>query len=282
MDALLTFFETYRPLKHLLVAIVIILVGRWLSRVVSRLIERAMVAARIEQTVINFIAHLTSIVVMVFAVLIALARLGLEMTSILAVLGAAGLAIGLALQGSLSNLAAGVLIIIFRHFKQGDFIEAGGAQGTVQEIQMLTTVVHTPENLRQIVPNADILSGVITNYSANDTRRVDLAVGVSYDDDVRHVKQVLETLATEHPLVLESPAPFIALSDFGDSSVNFVVRVWVNRPDFRQVRFGLPEQIKLTLDAEGITIPYPQRDVHLHHGAMPSSVSQHAQEDRQG
>lgn len=169
MEAILAFFETYRPLKSLVLAIIIVIVGRWLSRVLSRLIARAMTAAQIEQTVINFITHITSIAVMVFAILAALARLGLETTSILAVLGAAGLAIGLALQGSLSNLAAGFLIIIFRPFKQGDFIEAGGAQGTVQEIQMLTTIVHTPENLRQIVPNSDILGGVITNFSANET-----------------------------------------------------------------------------------------------------------------
>jgi len=255
MDDILAFFETYYPLKSLLVAIVIVFVGRWLSHVLSRLVERAMAAAQIEQTVINFIVNLTSITAMVFVVLIALARLGLEMTSILAVLGAAGLAVGLALQRSLANLAAGFLIIIFRHFKQGDFIEAGGVQGTVQEIQMLTTVMHSPENLRQIVPNSNILGGVITNHAANVTRRIDLAVGLSYDDDIRHAKQVLETLVAQDPLVLESPAPFVAFSDFGESSVKVIVQVWVNRSDFRQVRFGLPEQIKLTLEAHGVTSP---------------------------
>ena len=267
MDALVAFFETYHPVQSLLIAIVIVLIGRWLARFISRLIERVMTTAQIEQTVINFITHIASILVMVFAILMALGRLGIETTSILAVLGAAGLAIGLALQGSLSNLAAGFLLIIFRPFKQGDFIEAGGALGIVQEIQMLTTVMNTPENLRQIVPNSDIMNSVITNYSANETRRVDLSIGVSYNDDVRHVKQVLDTLVAEDPLVLEEPAPFVAVSDFGDSSVNFVVRVWVNRPDFRNVRFGLPEQIKLTLDAHGITIPYPQRDLHFRNGA---------------
>jgi small conductance mechanosensitive channel len=251
---------------------VIVLIGRWLARFVSRLIERVMTAAHIEQTVINFITHIASILVMVFAVLMALGRLGIETTSILAVLGAAGLAIGLALQGSLSNLAAGVLLIIFRPFRQGEFIEAGGVLGTVQEIQMLTTVMNTPENLRLIVPNSDIMNGAITNYSANETRRVDLTIGVSYDDDVRHVKQVLDTLVADNPLVLEEPAPFVAVSDFGDSSVNFVVWVWVKRPDFRQVRFGLPEQIKLTLDAHGITIPYPQRDLHLKNGVSQPQV----------
>jgi small conductance mechanosensitive channel len=272
MDEFVAFFETYHPIRDLIFAIVIVLIGRWLARFVSRLIERAMTAAHIEQTVINFITHIASILVMVFAVLMALGRLGIETTSILAILGAAGLAIGLALQGSLSNLAAGVLLIIFRPFKQGDFIEAGGVLGSVLEIQMLTTVMNTPENLRLIVPNSDIMNGAITNYSANETRRVDLTIGVSYDDDVRHVKQVLDTLVAENPLVLEEPAPFVAVSDFGDSSVNFVVWVWVKRPDFRQVRFGLPEQIKLTLDAHGITIPYPQRDLHLKNGALQPQV----------
>jgi len=272
MDKLMAFFETYHPVRHLIFAIVIVLIGRWLARFISRLIERVMTAAHIEQTVINFITHIASILVMVFAVLMALGRLGIETTSILAILGAAGLAIGLALQGSLSNLAAGVLLIIFRPFKQGDFIEAGGVLGSVLEIQMLTTVMNTPENLRLIVPNSDIMNGAITNYSANETRRVDLTIGVSYDDDVRHVKQVLDTLVAENPLVLEEPAPFVAVSDFGDSSVNFVVWVWVKRPDFRQVRFGLPAQIKLTLDAHGITIPYPQRDLHLKNGALQPQV----------
>lgn len=272
MDKLMAFFETYHPVRHLIFAIVIVLIGRWLARFISRLIERVMTAAHIEQTVINFITHIASILVMVFAVLMALGRLGIETTSILAILGAAGLAIGLALQGSLSNLAAGVLLIIFRPFKQGDFIEAGGVLGSVLEIQMLTTMMNTPENLRLIVPNSDIMNGAITNYSANETRRVDLTIGVSYDDDVRHVKQVLDTLVAENPLVLEEPAPFVAVSDFGDSSVNFVVWVWVKRPDFRQVRFGLPEQIKLTLDAHGITIPYPQRDLHLKNGALQPQV----------
>jgi len=272
MNEIVAFFETFHPVRQLIVAIVIILIGRWLARFVSRLIERAMTAAHIEQTVINFITHIASILVMVFAVLMALGRLGIETTSILAILGAAGLAIGLALQGSLSNLAAGVLLIIFRPFRQGNFIEAGGVLGTVQEIQMLTTIMNTPENLRLIVPNSDIMNGAITNYSANETRRVDLTIGVSYEDDVRHVKQVLDTLVAENPLVLKEPAPFVAVSDFGDSSVNFIVWVWVKRSDFRQVRFGLPEQIKLTLDAHGITIPYPQRDLHLKNGVSQPQV----------
>jgi small conductance mechanosensitive channel len=283
MNEIVAFFETFHPIRQLIVAIVIVLIGRWLARFVSRLIERAMTAAHIERTVINFITHIASILVMVFAILMALGRLGIETTSILAILGAAGLAIGLALQGSLSNLAAGVLLIIFRPFKQGDFIGAGGVLGTVLEIQMLTTVMNTPENLRLIVPNSDIMNSAITNYSTNETRRVDLTIGVSYDDDVRHVKQVLDTLVAENPLVLEEPAPFVAVSDFGDSSVNFVVWVWVKRPDFRQVRFGLPEQIKLTLDAHGITIPYPQRDLHLKNGTAPpqtrSLFEEHAKDE---
>ena len=266
MNAIIEFLTTYHPLRSLLVAIIILVVGRWLSRFVTRLIDRAMTTAQIEQTIINFVTHICSIVIMVFAILIALGRLGIQTTSILALLGAAGLAIGLALQGSLSNLAAGFLLIIFRPFKLGDFIEAGGARGTVQEIQMLTTVLNTPENLRQIVPNSHIMSGIITNYSVNETRRVDFVIGVSYDDNPQQAKAILEAVAAANPQVLEEPAPFVGVSDLGESSVNLVVRVWVKRTDFLATRFGLADQFKLALEREGMTIPYPQRDLHLRNG----------------
>jgi small conductance mechanosensitive channel len=281
MEKIIEFIQTYNPLRHLIVAILIFFVGRWLAHRATGFIERAMERAGIEPTVTRFVSHISYVTMLVFIILIALGQLGVQTTSLLAVLGAAGLAIGLALQGSLANFAAGILIVAGRPFKLGDFISSGGVRGTVQEIQIFTTVVHTPDNLRHIIPNAQLTGDVITNYSANETRRVDLTIGVSYDDDVQQVKQVLTDLVTADPLVLEQPAPFVALSDFGDNSVNFVIRVWVKRPDFRSVRFGLPEQIKQAFDAQGITIPYPQRDVHLRNGAFLPQVHQRVDDDPQ-
>ena len=279
MDTIIHFFQTYQPLRHLVVAVLILFVGRWLARRISGFIERAMERTGIEATVTKFTSNMAYIALLVFVILMALGQVGVQTTSLLAVIGAAGLAIGLALQGSLANFAASILIIIARPFKLGDFISAAGVQGTVQEIQIFTTVVHTADNLRHIIPNAQITGDVITNSSANETRRIDLTIGVSYDDDVSYVKQVLIDLVTEDPLVLEAPAPFVGLSDFGDNSMNFVIRVWVNRLDFRTVRFGLPEKIKQTFDAQGITLPYPQRDVHLRNGSFPPQVQQHLASD---
>jgi len=281
MDTMINFFQTYQPLRHLVVAVLIVFVGRWLARRLSGIIERTMERAEIEVTVAKFVSNMAYFAMLIFVILIALGQVGVQTTSLLAVLGAAGLAIGLALQGSLANFAAGILIIVVRPFKLGDFISGAGVQGTVQEIQILTTVMHTPDNLRHIVPNSQLTGDVITNYSANETRRIDFTIGVSYDDDVQHVKQVLTDLATEDPLVLEAPAPFVGLSDFGDNSVNFVIRVWVNRPDFRRVRFGLTEKIKQAFDAQDITIPYPQRDVHLRNSALPPQVHQRLENEPQ-
>jgi small conductance mechanosensitive channel len=203
-------------------------------------------------------------------VIIALGQLGIQTTSLLAMLSAAGLAIGLALQGSLANLAAGLLLIIFHPFKQGDFIGAAGVEGTVQDVQILATTLHTADNLRLIVPNAKIMDGIITNYSVTPTRRVDFTIGVSYEDNLQQVKQVLTSLIAENPNILKEPAPFIGVSELGDSSINMVIRVWVQQANFRQVRFGVPEQIKLTFDQHGLTLPYPQHTVHLQNGTSPA------------
>jgi len=183
---------------------------------------------------------------------------------------AAGLAIGLALQGSLANFAAGLLLILFRPIKQGDFIAAAGVEGTVQDGQILVTTLHTVDNLRLTVPNAKLTEGISTNYSVTPTRRIQLTVEVSYDADLQQVKQVLEALIAEEPHILKEPAPFIGVSTLGESSVDFVVQVWVQRADFRQVRFGLPAQINLAFDQHGISIPYPQRTVHLQNGTSLS------------
>ena len=266
MEHILLFFATYQPVRHLLLAIVILVLGNWLVKRVTRWIERAMIRAQIETTVMRFVLHISHFILLIVVVIIALGQVGIQTTSLLAMLGAAGLAIGLALQGSLANLAAGLLLIIFRPFKQGDFIGAAGVEGTVQDVQILATTLHTADNLRLIVPNAKITDGIITNYSVTPTRRVDFTIGVSYEDNLQQVKQVLTTLLAENPDILKEPAPFIGVSDLGDSSVNMVIRVWVHSANLRQVRFGVPEQIKLTFDQHGITLPYPQHTVHLQNG----------------
>ena len=257
---------------NVIAAIVVYVVGRWLAGVVSRLVEKAMTRTNTDRTLASFVKNLTYVALLAFVIIAALGRLGVQTASFVAVLAAAGLAVGLALQGSLSNFAAGVLMLIFRPFKIGDFIDAGGALGTVQEIQIFNTILHTPDNRRVIVPNASITGGNITNFSANSTRRIDMVVGVSYEDDLRGVKQLLTDIVHREPRVLKEPEPVIAVSELGDSSVNFVVRPWVNAADYRSVNCDLIERFKLELEQNGFSIPYPQRDVHVKNG-QPSQAA---------
>ncbi len=182
----------------------------------------------------------------------------------LAVLGAAGLAVGLALQGSLSNFASGVLIVAFRPYRVGDYIEAGGVAGTVEDVQIFTTVMNSPDNKRIIVPNSHMMAGAITNYSANETRRINLVVGCGYGDDLDEVRQALEDIVAADSRILQDPPTTIAVSELGESSVNFVVRPWVKSQDYWGVHFDLTETIKKRFDANGISIPFPQRDVHVY------------------
>jgi small conductance mechanosensitive channel len=266
MDQIREFFEAFHPVRHLLLALLILVLGRWLTKVVTHWTERAMTRAQIEPTVTRFITHVSSFILLTVVVIIALGQLGIQTTSLLALLSAAGLAIGLALQGSLANFAAGLLLILFRPIKQGDFIAAAGVEGTVQDVQMLATTLYTVDNLRLTVPNAKITEGIITNYSVTPTRRIQLTVRVSYDENLQQVKHVLQALIAEEPRILKEPASFIGVSTLGESSIDFVVQVWVQRADVRHVRFGLLEQIKLAFDQHGISIPYPQRTVHLPNG----------------
>ena len=203
-------------------------------------------------------------VLMVIVVIAAISQLGIETTSFIAIFGAAGLAVGLALQGSLSNFAAGVLIVLFRPYRVGDFIEGAGIAGVVEQVQILTTVLRTGDNKRIIVPNGQIMDSIITNYSADDTRRVDMVVGVSYDDDLDTVRSVLEELVAAEERILDDPACTIAVSELADSSVNFVVRPWVQTGDYWGVKFDMTEAIKKRFDKEGISFPFPQQDVHLY------------------
>src|SRR5215475_9564927 len=252
MDQIIGFFETFHPFRHLLLAILILVLGHWLMKFVTHWIERAMTRAQVEPTVTRFLTHVSYVLLLIVVVIIALGQLGIQTTSLLAMLSAAGLAIGLALQGSLTNFAAGLLLILFRPIKQGDFIRAAGVEGTVQEVQILTTTLYTADNLRLTVPNAKIMQDTITNYSVTPTRRLELTVGVSYNDDLQQVKHVLEALIAEEPCILKEPTPVIGVSTLGESSIDFMIQVWVQRADVQKVRFGLLEQIKLAFDQHGI------------------------------
>jgi small conductance mechanosensitive channel len=244
-------------------AIVIFIIGKWLSGVLSRAVGRAMSRAGTDEMLVKFVINLAYAGLLAFVILAALAQLGIQTTSFIAVLGAAGLAIGLALQGSLSNFAAGVMLVIFRPFKVGDFIEAAGTSGVVEEIMIFSTKLKSPDNKELYVPNGSIISGTITNYSAKDQRRVDMVFGCGYGDDIKKAKALLEEIVKGNSLVLTDPAPTIGVLELGDSSVNFAVRPWVNTADYWDARFQITETVKQRFDEAGISIPFPQRDVHL-------------------
>ncbi len=245
-------------------ALAIFYIGRLVVRLMMRGLNRAMQAQQVDKTLQTFVTNLVSMVLLMFVIIAAISALGIQTASFIAVLGAAGLAVGLALQGSLSNFASGVLIVMFKPYKVGDWVEAAGISGSVEEVQILTTVLKTGDNKRVIVPNAQIMNSIITNYSANDTRRIDMVVGVSYDDDLDKVRNTLEDLVAAEDRILDDPACTIAVSELADSSVNFVVRPWVQTSDYSGVKFDLTEAIKKRFDTEGISFPYPQQDVHLY------------------
>ncbi|MCK9173354.1 MAG: mechanosensitive ion channel [Desulfuromonas thiophila] len=251
----------------LIAAIFILFVGRWIARLLRLAVRRVLTRSKVDDLLVSFVCSLTYMALLAFVVIAALNQIGIQTTSFIAILGAAGLAVGLALQGSLSNFAAGVLMIIFRPFQTGDYIEGGGVAGQVQETQIFTTHLLTPDNKLVIVPNANLMSGNIVNYSANNTRRIDLTVGVSYTDDLAHVKQVLEQILAADSRILPEPNPLVAVSELADSSVNLVVRPWVATKDYWAVYYDLTETIKTRFDAAGISIPFPQQDVHLHNTA---------------
>jgi small conductance mechanosensitive channel len=247
----------------IIAALIILLIGRWLATFISRLIEKALIKSRVDKTLAKFVKNLSHIGLLIFVVIAAVASLGVETTQLAVVVGAAGLAIGLALQGSLANFASGFLMIVFRPFKVGDFIETAGVKGTVDEIQIFNTIIDTPDNIRAIIPNAQITGGNVLNYTVNGTRRVDLVVGISYEDDLKKAKQVIEEVLARDDRVLKNPTPVVAVLELGDSSVNFVVRPWVKSADYWDAYFDITAKVKLALDENDITIPFPQRDVHI-------------------
>ena len=245
-------------------AVAIFYVGKLLVRLLLKAVSKIMHKQEVDDTLESFVLSLSRIILMLFVIIAAVGALGIQTTSFIAVLGAAGLAIGLALQGSLSNFASGVLIVLFRPYKVGDFVEAAGIAGVVVQVEILTTIFKTGDNKQVIVPNGQVMGSIITNYSANDTRRVDMVIGVSYDDDLDKVRATLEELIAADDRVLTEPAHKIAVSELADSSVNFIVRPWVKSEDYWGVMFDMTEAVKKRFDAEGISFPYPQQDVHLY------------------
>ena len=251
-----------------LAAIAIFIIGRWIAKAVRNGVRRMMQKTDVDPIIIGFVSSITYIALLAFVVIAALGQLGIQTTSFIAILGAAGLAIGLALQGSLANFAAGFLMIIFRPFKVGDFIEGAGVSGVVEAIHIFTTTLKTGDNKIIIIPNAKLSGDNIINYSAQETRRVDMTVGVAYDADLSVVRDVLNDIISKEERVLKDPAPLIAVAELADNSVNFVVRVWTSTGDYWGVKFAMTETIKNRFDAEGIGIPFPQRDIHIVSGQL--------------
>ena len=249
---------------NVLIAVLIFLVGKMVARKLSDVCRTLMTKAKVDETLRSFLRNILYYALLAAVAIMALGQAGLNITSFLAVLGAAGLAVGLALKDSLSNFAAGVMLILLGFFKKGDYVTVAGQSGTVSGLGIFNTILNTPDNRQIIVPNASILSSPITNVSANPTRRVDLVFGIGYDDDLRKTKEILEKIIADEPRILKDPAPVVAVSELADSSVNFVFRPWVNAADYWNVYFDLTEKVKLTFDAEGISIPFPQTDVHLY------------------
>lgn len=244
---------------------VILFVGFALAKATRSWVRKWLIRSKVESTVVSFVCNLVYVVVLAFATIAALNQVGVQTASIIAVLGAAGLSIGLALQGSLSNFAAGVLIVLFRPFRVGDFIEGGGATGSVEEIQIFSTIMKTVQNQRVVVPNAKILNDNITNYTSEGLKRVDLAIGVGYGEDIDRVKKILLDILEQHPQVLRDPEPMVGLMGFGDSSIDLVVRPWVSGPEhYWPTYFDLMETVKLRFDEENIEIPFPQQDVNFY------------------
>ena len=246
-------------------AILIILVGFWIARRVARLIQRMLEKTHLDATYIPFAGNVTKMGLYFLVLLAALNNLGVQMTSVVALLGTAGLAVALALKDSLNNVAAGISLLVLRPFKVGDYVELGSTGGSVVEINFFHTFMNTPDNRRIAVPNAKVLGDTIVNYSHNTTRRVDLVFGISYDSDLKKAREIFTQLLAEDERILKDPEPVIAVGELADNSVNFFVRPWVATENVWPVKFDLIEKVKLAFDEAGILIPYPQRDVHLYY-----------------
>ena len=249
---------------NVIMAIAIFLIGKLAVKAIVKFSSKLMTKARVDNILVNFIASIINAILLLFVVIAALDQLGVETTSLIALIGAAGLAIGLALQGTLQNLASGVMLIIFRPFNDGDFVEAAGVSGVVEEIGIFTTTMRSGDNREIIIPNGEIFGGTITNYSKRSTRRVDMKFGIGYDDDIKKAKEILSRILSEDERVLDEPAAAVTIAELADSSVNFNVRPWCKTEDYWGLHADIHEKVKLTFDAEGIAIPYPQMEIHQH------------------
>ena len=252
-------------------ALAIFFAGRFLVNWIVRLTERYMRMNQLDELIVRFASNILSWTLLFIIIIAALSQLGIDTTALIALLGAAGLAVGLALQDSMKNFASGVLLIIFRPFSIGHFIEAAGTSGIVESITLFTSTLCTPDNRAVIVPNGAIYSNTIINYSALPTRRVDMVFGISYDDDLRQAKELLHQIVAEEPRILADPAPLIAVSALTDSSVDFAVRPWVQTADYWDVFFSITEKVKLAFDDNGISLPFPQMEIHLQSNTKPTA-----------
>jgi small conductance mechanosensitive channel len=248
---------------NIITALAVLIIGIWFSKFLRRTIEKRLNNKNIDKTLVSFIVNLLYFTLLAVVVLAALGQLGIETTSFIAILGAAGLAIGLALQGSLANFASGFLLIVFRPFKVDDFVKLADEEGYVENIQIFTTQIRTFDNKTIIIPNSVITSGKITNYTAKEFRRVDLSIGISYSDNIKHAGDSLMEILNNHPKVLKDPAPFVGVTGYGDSSIDLTLRPWCKTEDYWDVFFDVNQKIKQQFDIKGISIPFPQRDVHL-------------------
>jgi small conductance mechanosensitive channel len=248
-------------------AIAVLIVGRWVAGVIRRNVRRGLERAGTDASLVPFVSSMVYYLVLTVVVIAVLNLFGIQTTSLIAVVGAAGLAVGLALQGTLSNFAAGVMLLVFRPFRIGDYVDAAGIAGTVQEIGIFVTILHTPDNVKMIVPNSEISSGIIKNFSANDQRRNDLVIGISYDDDIGVAVRTIEKVLKSEGRVRSEPEAVVVVGELGDSSVNLLVRPWCDASDYWPLRWDLTRKLKEELEKAGCSIPYPQRDVHLPAGA---------------
>lgn len=262
LDSILQYVSAYG--LNIAIAILIFLVGKWLAKMAVCFIRKGMKKSKIDNTLISFSCNIMYGLMITFVAISSLDRLGVQTASLAAILAAAGLAVGLALQGSLSNFAAGVMVILFRPFKIGDFVEVAGVSGVVSDISIFTTTIKTTDNKTIISPNASVTSGNIVNYSTEATRRVDMVFGCGYGDDIKTVKNLLQKIVDSDKRTLKTPAPLVAVAELADSSVNFNVRVWVKAADYWNVYFDMNEKVKIEFDKSGISIPFPQQDVHVH------------------
>jgi len=266
VDAIQSMVLTYG--KLLLVGLLILIAGLWIINRVVKGFRRLLVVRNVDETLIPFLVSLTGVIMKALLFISVITYVGIPMTSFIALLGAAGLAIGMALSGTLQNFAGGVILLILKPFKVGDFLEAQGHAGVVKEIQVFNTVLLTLDNKTVIIPNGGLSTGAMVNYTDQETRRVDLVFGISYDDDIDKARDIIKEVVAKDKTILTDPEPFIGVVELGDNSVNLVTRVWTNTAEYWNVYFFLNEYVKKAFDNQGISIPYPQRDVHIIKGEM--------------